>query len=83
MSAPRSPVRRRSAAGLLAMLSCIAVLTLSACDTSSGSAPSGGAEHGGGHAEHSGTQHPSTHHTAPSSRPSEYNPSNCPTGLVC
>ncbi|MFC5141774.1 hypothetical protein ACFPK1_26310 [Actinomycetospora rhizophila] len=89
MSAPHSLVRRRSAAGVLAMLSCTAVLTLSACDTSSESSGGGGgggsapASHEGGH--HSGTPHPSsTHHTtAPSSRPSEYNPANCPTGLVC
>ncbi|GAA4919537.1 hypothetical protein EV188_103232 [Actinomycetospora succinea] len=86
MSAPLSPVRRRSAAGVLAMLSCAAVLTLSACDTSGESAPSGGGSggHESGHTEHSGTPHPSsTHHTAPTSRPSEYNPANCPTGLVC
>jgi hypothetical protein len=65
------------------MLSCAAVLTLSACDTSS-EAPSGGSGHEGGHTEHSGT-HPSSEHrtTAPSSRPSEFNPSDCPTGRVC
>jgi hypothetical protein len=83
--------RRRSAAGLLATLSCAAVLTLSACDTgsseSSGGSSGGGSGHEGGHPteQHSGT-HPSSaqhHTTAPTSRPSEYNPANCPTGLVC
>jgi hypothetical protein len=78
-------------AGVLAALSCAAVLTLSACDTSK-PAPSGGGssehgeEHGGTHpTEHGGT-HPSSEHRTtvpPSSRPSEYDPNNCPTGLVC
>ncbi|MHC1561840.1 hypothetical protein ACR9E3_23010 [Actinomycetospora sp. C-140] len=90
MSAP--PVSwRRSVAGLLALLSCAAVLTLSACDTSSESSGTGGgsgggtAEHGGGHPTEHGGGHPSSEHrtTAPTSRPSEYNPANCPTGLVC
>lgn len=59
------------------------MLALSACDTSSGSAPTGGgAGHGGGHpAPHSGT-HPTTHHT-PASPSGEFDPRNCPTGLVC
>lgn len=87
MSAPPVPARRRTAAGILAALSCAAVLALSACDTSSESAsaaPSGGEHREGGHtAPHSGT-HPTSHHTsAPSGPTGEFNPRNCPTGLVC
>ena len=52
MPAPLTgPTRRRSAAGVLAALSCAAVLTLSACDTSSesGGGSGGGSGHEGGH----------------------------------
>ena len=87
---PIAPARHRTVAGVLAALSCAAVLTLSACDTSSSSGGGGGegreGEHSSEHSnEHSGT-HPSTEHRTtapPSSRPSEFNPNNCPTGLVC
>lgn len=87
MSAPPVTARRRAAAGVLAALSCAAVLALSACDTSSESAPStpsGGEHREGGHtAPHSGT-HPTTHHTsAPSGPTGEFDPRNCPAGLVC
>jgi len=81
------PRRRRSAAGVLAALSCAAVLTLSACDTSSGSGggSGGGSGHEGGHpTQHSGTHPTSQHHTTTApTRPSEYDPRNCPSGLVC
>jgi hypothetical protein len=72
-------VRRRGAAGVLAALSCAAVLTLSACDTTS--APAGEGHEGGHQAPHSGS-HPTSHHT-PAAPTGEFNPRNCPTGLVC
>jgi hypothetical protein len=73
-------VRRRAAGGVLAALSCAAVLTLSACDTTSEAPAEGG--HGGGHeGGHSGS-HPTSHHT-PAPPTGEYDPSRCPTGLVC
>ena len=84
MPAPLTgPTRRRSAAGVLAALSCAALLTLSACDTSSESG--GGSGHEGGHpTQHSGTHPTSQHHTTTApTQPSEYNPRNCPSGLVC
>ncbi len=78
---------RRSAAGVLAALSCAAVLTLSACDTSreSGGGSGSGSGHEGGHpTQHSGTHPTSQHHTTTApTQPSEYNPRNCPSGLVC
>jgi hypothetical protein len=77
------PVSRIRAARAAAMLSCALVLTLSACNTS-GSAPAGGAGggHEGGHqAPHSGS-HPTSHHT-PAAPTGEFDPSRCPTGLVC
>jgi hypothetical protein len=83
------PTRRRSAAGVLAALSCAAVLTLSACDTSyesgGGSGGGSGSGHEGGHpTQHSGTHPTSQHHTTTApTQPSEYNPRNCPSGLVC
>jgi hypothetical protein len=83
------PTRRRSAAGVLAALFCAAVLTLSACDTSSeaggGSGGGSGSGHEGGHpTQHSGTHPTSQHHTTTAPpQPSEYNPRNCPSGLVC
>jgi hypothetical protein len=83
------PTRRRSVAGVLAALSCAAVLTLSACDTSSesggGSGGGSGSGHEGGHpTQHSGTHPTSQHHTTTApTQPSEYNPRNCPSGLVC
>jgi hypothetical protein len=77
---------RPSTAGVLAALSCAAVLTLSACDTSEPAGGGGGSGHEGGHpAEHGGT-HPSSEHrtTSPAPpRPSEFDPNRCPTGLVC
>jgi hypothetical protein len=83
---PAAPTHRtRSTAGVLAVLSCAAVLTLSACDTSSETAPAGGSGHEGGHqAPHSGTHPTSQHHTvAPTGPSGEFNPQNCPTGRVC
>jgi hypothetical protein len=80
---PTPVAPRPVVAGVLAALSCAAVLTLSACDTSE---PAGGSGHEGGHpAEHGGT-HPSSEHRPTSPAPprsSEYDPSNCPTGRVC
>ena len=72
---------RRSAAGLLATLSCAAVLTLAACDTSEPT-PSGGGHEGGHSAPHSGT-HPTHHTSAPAGPSGEFDPRNCPSGLVC
>ncbi|WP_433032354.1 hypothetical protein [Actinomycetospora sp. CA-053990] len=86
MPAPLTgPTRRRSAAGVLAALSCAALLTLSACDTSSESGGGSGSGHEGGHpTQHSGTHPTSQHHTTTApTQPSEYNPRNCPSGLVC
>ena len=84
---PTRPSSRRSAARIMALVSCALVVTLSACDTSSGgSGGSGGSEHEGGHpTEHGGTHPSSEHHTTapPPTQPSEYNPRNCPSGLVC
>jgi hypothetical protein len=74
------PVSRIRAARAAAMLSCALVLTLSACNNSE-SAPAGGGGHEGGHqAPHSGS-HPTSHHT-PAAPTGEFNPRNCPTGLV-
>jgi len=81
---PTRPSSRRSAARIMALVSCALVVTLSACDTSSGG--SGGSEHEGGHPTEHGGSHPSSeHHTTapPPTQPSEYNPRNCPSGLVC
>jgi hypothetical protein len=79
---PVAPSRRARAAGLLATLSCAAVLTLSACDTSSETAPSGGGHEGGHSAPHSGS-HPTHHTSAPAGPSGEFDPRNCPSGLIC
>ena len=76
---PALPTR---SARVVAMLSCALVLTLSACNRSEPAAPGGGSGHGGGHpAPHSGT-HPSSEHR-PVAPTGEFDPRNCPTGLVC
>lgn len=82
MPAARTRPARRSAAGVLAAVSGAAVLALSACDTSESAPPGGGSGHEGGHsAPHSGP-HPAQHHT-PAPPSGEFDPRNCPTGLVC
>lgn len=78
---PAVPSRRARTAGLLAALSCAAVLTFAACDTSE-PAPSGGGHEGGHSAPHGGT-HPTHHTSAPAAPTGEFNPGNCPTGRVC
>jgi hypothetical protein len=91
VSAAPTPARRRTVAGVLALLSCAAVITLSACDTgestgggSGGSRSSGSSEHEGGRsAPHTGTHPSSEHRTTAPTQPSEFTPRNCPTGLVC
>ena len=76
------PDSRTRAARAAAMLSCALVLTLSACNTGESAPTEGNRGHEGGHqAPHSGT-HPTSHHT-PAAPTGEYDPSRCPTGLVC
>ena len=78
--------RRKTTVALL----CGAAITLAACDTGGGSGGSGGAggsgssEHEGGRSTpHTGSHPSSEHRTTAPTRPSEFNPRNCPTGLVC
>ncbi len=76
------PLARSRAARAAAMLSCALVLTLSACNNSESAPAGGGGGHEGGHqAPHSGS-HPTSHHT-PAAPTGEFDPRNCPTGLVC
>jgi hypothetical protein len=77
------PGRGHSGAGVLALLSCAALFTLSACDTSAPASGGGHEGHETHEAPHSESRPTSEHRTTAPTRPSEYNPKNCPTGLVC